>query len=80
MEQAMVFFNLRKGWDDSVGEALGEVFKKKSEPVKIYRRILFVHCLNSVWASEFQIKEKKLLVVLNKRQRLMSIERIRFSI
>lgn len=76
----MVFFNLRKGWDDSVGEALGEGFKKKSEPVKIYRRILFARCLNSVWASEFQIKEKKLLAVLNKKQRLISIEQIKFSI
>jgi predicted nucleic acid-binding Zn ribbon protein len=78
LEQVMALVELQKNWDDILEPALSAVFKKKSQPVKIHQQTLFVKCLNSVWASELQIKENRVLDALNDWRRGPLIQKIKF--
>jgi predicted nucleic acid-binding Zn ribbon protein len=78
LEQAMSLAKLQKDWDEILKPTLPAIFKKKSEPIKIYHRVLFVRCQNSVWAAELQIKEKIILEEIKKWQRDLSVQKIKF--
>lgn len=78
MEEAMNFANLQEKWDQTLGQALGADFQKKSRPVKIKNKILFVECLNSVWANELQMKEKIILEKIKGKLKKISVEKIKF--
>lgn len=75
----MEFGKLQKGWNEILSEAVSPVWQKKSQPVKIKNKILFVDCLNSVWANEFQMKEGAILEKLKKKFKGLTIEKIRFN-
>lgn len=79
LEGAMNFAELQEKWDRTLSQALGEGFQKKSRPVKIKNKILFVDCSNSVWANELQMKEKDILQKLKKSFKDLAVEKIKFS-
>lgn len=73
------FFNLRKNWDKILGEALGQQFQGKSQPLKIKNGVLLVDCLNSIWANELQMKEDLILAkVKSQPAKPVGLEKIRF--
>ncbi len=78
LKNALEFQELRQKWDDIIGEALNNSFLKKSQPIKIKDKILFVDCLNSVWVNELQMKEKDILEKLKKKIGGQEIEKIKF--
>lgn len=78
LEKAMRFSELQKKWDRMISQALGGHFQKKSRPLKIKNEVLLVHCLNSVWANELQMKERIILEKIRKAFRDIVVERIKF--
>ena len=64
-------------WDQHIGTCLGEGFKKKSKPVSFKNKILVIDCLNSVWASEFNLRREKLMRWLKKKLGRDKIEKIK---
>lgn len=78
MERAVKFYEIQQGWDDVLRGLLGPIWTKKSKPVKLTNEILFVDCLNSIWANELQIKEERILKAVREKFKKSEIERIRF--
>lgn len=78
LEKEMELLKLQSGWDNLIGDFLGDKFKKKSKIIKLKNKVLFVDCLNSVWANEFQMKEVRLMKGIHGNFRASDIERIRF--
>ncbi|MFH0852080.1 MAG: DUF721 domain-containing protein [bacterium] len=66
------------GWDKILAELFGEDFKNKSRPVSLKDKTLVVDCLNSVWASELQAKQIKIIEWMNKKVKKDGLEKIRF--
>lgn len=78
LEGAMNFAKLQEKWDQTLGQALGAGFQKKSRPLKIKKEVLLVDCLNSVWANELQMKEKIILEKIKKAFKDIAVEKIKF--
>jgi len=79
LEKEIEFFNLKKNWDNVLGDTLGRGFKEKSRPEKLKNGVLVVNCLNSVWANELQMREE---IILEKIKKSLAkpalVEKIRF--
>lgn len=65
-------------WDNHLGKCLGDNFKKKSRPVSFKDKILVVDCLNSVWASELNLRQEKIINWLKKKLGRNKIKKIKF--
>ena len=78
MERAVKFYEIQQGWDNILRDSLGPEWVKKSKPIKLINKILFIDCLNSVWANEMQIKEERVLKLVKEKFKRSEIERIRF--
>ncbi len=65
-------------WDPVIEKVLGEAYTKKAKPTAFKNKTLVVDCLNSIWASEFQLKQAKIIEAINKHFKKEAVERIRF--
>ncbi len=65
-------------WDEMIENLFGEAFKNKAKPISLKNKILIVDCLNSTWASEFQLKQIKIINYINNIFKKELIEKIRF--
>jgi len=65
-------------WDKTIEGLFGVEWGGKSRPISLKDRILVVDCLNSVWASEFQIKKEKIISQINQSLGKGLVEKIRF--
>lgn len=78
LERELEFKKLTKEWEGIISDSLGEKFKNKSKPLKLKNKFLTVRCQNSVWANEFQIKEKLILKTIEKKFKNLELEKMRF--
>jgi len=78
LEKAVEFEKMRHDWDGILSAAVDPAWQKKSRPLKIKNEVLLVHCLNSVWANELQMKERIILEKIRKAFRNIVVERIKF--
>jgi predicted nucleic acid-binding Zn ribbon protein len=65
-------------WDKMLENLFGEGFKNKAKPVSLKDKTLIVDCMNSVWASELQLKQTKIIEEINKKFSKELVEKIRF--
>lgn len=65
-------------WEEMVQDLFGENFKNRAKPISLKNKILIVDCLNSTWASEFQLKQIKIINYINNIFNKELIEKIRF--
>ncbi|OGZ33579.1 MAG: hypothetical protein A2Y98_01435 [Candidatus Portnoybacteria bacterium RBG_19FT_COMBO_36_7] len=65
-------------WDKMLEELFGEIYRNKSKPISLKNKTLIVDCLNSVWASELQIKQLQIIKQINGNFSRELVERIRF--
>jgi len=78
LEKGFAVARLYRQWDGVVAEALGEKFKKKSQPFKLSRDFLIISCLNSLWANEFQLRADSLRRALEEKYPKIKIKNLRF--
>ncbi|OGZ33791.1 MAG: hypothetical protein A2174_02145 [Candidatus Portnoybacteria bacterium RBG_13_41_18] len=74
----LAFGELNIEWDNLLTGILGFNFKNVAKPVSIKNNILVVDCLNSVWASELQIHQEKIIAQVNKFFKKEPIQKIIF--
>jgi predicted nucleic acid-binding Zn ribbon protein len=65
-------------WDKMMIENLGEDYKNKSRPISLKDKILTVDCLNSLWASEMQLRQSRIIGGINQRFNKTMVKEIRF--
>ncbi len=65
-------------WDKQIGKELGAIFIKKAKPLSFKDKTLVIDCLNSSWASEFNLRREKILTWLKEKLGQNKIERIKF--
>jgi len=59
------FNQLSLNWDKILSASFGDNWKNKAKPISLKDKILIVDCLNSSWASEFQLKKEKIINQIN---------------
>lgn len=74
VEAGEIFLN----WEKIVSDVMGEKYKSKCRPVSLKNKVLIVDCLNSCWASEFQLRQAEIIEKTNRRMKKNSVEKIRF--
>lgn len=75
LEDTMKLFDLSQDWDEILKKSLGDGWQKKTKPIRLKNKTLFIACRNSVWANELQLKEN---VLLNKiRHKVKEVEKIK---
>ncbi|MBI4709323.1 MAG: DUF721 domain-containing protein [Candidatus Portnoybacteria bacterium] len=72
------FNQLALGWDKILVELFGEVYRNKTKPVSFKDKVLIVDCLNSIWASDLQLKQIRIIQHLNQLFGKELIEKMRF--
>jgi len=65
-------------WDNCLAGLFGASYKGKAKPMSLKDKILIVDCLNSVWASELQMKQERIKDDLNGNLKKDAVERIKF--
>jgi predicted nucleic acid-binding Zn ribbon protein len=76
--QVLELNDIVSDWDNILGELFGEGFKNKAKPISLKDKVLTVDCLNSVWASELQIKQPMISARINRKFGKEMVQRIRF--
>lgn len=70
LKKAKAFETIREIADDNrVIEEFGDIFpdlKRVVYPVKIEKRVLFLHVENSVWRNELSLRQKLIIEKINK--------------
>lgn len=59
------FSQLSLNWDKILTESFSESCRNKAKPISLKNKVLMVDCLNSAWASEFQLKQEKIINQIN---------------
>lgn len=72
------FSQISLRWDKIITELLGMGCVNKSKPISLKNKTLLVDCLNSVWASEFQLNQQKIIKEINQALNKDLIEKITF--
>ena len=78
LSQVLELNDICLNWDEILSELFGEDFKNKSRPISFKDKTLVVDCLNSIWASELQTKQIKIIECVNKKIGKGGLEKIRF--
>ena len=78
LEGAMKLNRLQQDWDKILSVSLGKNYLKRSRPIKLKNKVLFVACYNSVWANELRLKEKILIEKNEYKFKEIGIESIKF--
>ena len=76
--EILEFNEICNNWDKILDNFFGVRFKNKSKPVSLKNKVLIVDCLNSIWASELQLKQPKIIEAVNKKFGKDIIEKIKF--
>jgi predicted nucleic acid-binding Zn ribbon protein len=76
--QILEFNEICVNWDKIMDNFFSPDFKNKSKPISLKNKILVVDCLSSVWASELQLKQPKIIEEINKKFNKGLVEKIKF--
>lgn len=65
-------------WENIIVEVVGEKAQNKSKPLFVKNKILFIDCLNSVWAAELQARAQQILEKIHQQFGDKIVKGIRF--
>jgi len=65
---------------DAWGEAVGEGVAKRTEPIRIENRVLFLKVTNSVWMQQLQFMKELILKNLHEKTGINFLQDLRFFI
>ena len=78
LEKKIAESEIVKRWDRIIADSLGAKYNKKSKPLFIKHKTLFVDCLDSVWTAEFQANAWLVLEKIQNKFGEKIVEKIRF--